>query len=370
MKILVSGASIAGLSTAYWLVRSGHDVTVVENSADPRRGGVAVDVRGEALEVAREMGVLDEVTRNRVPTEDIYYFLDAAGRVEAQFTPSTQFYDSPGDIEISRDSLSDILRAAVPPGARFRYGESVAAVRELADGVEVRLTDGTTQRVDLLVGADGMHSNVRRLVFGSEQRFVRHLGLYVGIVKRSAAGAGLAGSHVYNIPGRMVMLRGDGVDCSAVLGFRSAWLDYDFRDVAAQQEIVTDAFRAEPGWRVPEVVDEIGRDAHFYFDSVGQVRMDGWSEGRTVLVGDAGYCASFFSGMGTSLAMIGAASLARELAAAGDDLSVALPGYDRAMRPVVDEAHEMANGGADILFPVTAEDIEERNARLREAARA
>jgi len=368
MKILISGASIAGLSTAYWMARDDHEVTVVETSRDPRRGGVAVDVRGEALDVARSMGLLDEIASSRVPTEDIYYFLNSRSEVEATFEPSTQFYDSPDDIEISRDRLSDILQEAVPDSVAFRYDSSIESVEQDRDGVTARLTDGTTLGADLLVGADGMRSNVRTLVFGPEEMFVHHLGLYVAIVKRCAAGVGLSGSHVYNTPGRMVMLRGDGVDCSALLGFRSEWIDYDFRDIEAQRSIVVAAFQDEPAWKVPQVIDEVRRAPDFYFDSVGQIRMDSWSRGHTVLVGDAAYCASFFSGMGTSLAMVGAATLARELRAARGDLARALAGYDTGMRQMVDDSQAMAADGAAILFPATAEDIAARNDQMRQAS--
>ncbi|MFI5613719.1 FAD-dependent monooxygenase [Amycolatopsis sp. NPDC051903] len=362
MKVLICGGSIAGLSTALFLARAGHDVTLAESWSGPRRGGIAIDVRGAALGVAREMGVYDEIVRGRVPNEDVYHFLDHAGREQARFTPATQFYDSPGDIEISRDRLCDILRRAVPSQVDFRYETTVVRV---GDGPRVYLSDGTTHDVDLLVGADGMHSTVRKLVFGPEVRFARHLGLYVAIVKHCAAGAGLTGSHVYNTPGRMLMLRGDGTGCSALLGFRSAPLAYDFRDLAAQRDLVRAAFAGEIGWLVPDVLSELD-SPDFFFDSVGQIRAETWSRGPAVLVGDAGYCASFFSGMGTSLALLGAATLARCLAT-HDDLAAALRAYDTTLRPAVTAAHTLAGDGAALLFP---DDVAARDALLREAAGA
>jgi 2-polyprenyl-6-methoxyphenol hydroxylase-like FAD-dependent oxidoreductase len=165
----------------------------------------------------------------------------------------------------------------------------------------------------------------------------------------------------------MVMLRGDGHDCSALLGFRSAPIDYDHRDIATQRAIVADAFAGDDAWRVPGVVAEVAGAEDFYFDAVAQIRMDSWSRGRVVLVGDAGYCASFFSGMGTTLAMVGAATLARALDDLDDpaaDPTAALARYEAAMRPVVDEAQAMADGGAAILFPPTREAIEQRNATV------
>ena len=367
MHIIISGASIAGLSTAYWLAHTGHDVTVVELAPTARRGGVAIDVRGEALDVAKEMGIHDEVLEARVPVADVYRFLDAQGAVQATFEPAVDFYDSPEDIEISRDRLSDILEAAVPESVRMLNGLTITTLEDHGDEVVVTLSDGSVHRADLVVGADGMHSNVRALAFGPERDYVHHLGLYVAIVKRCRAGHGLEGSHVYNSPGRMLMLRGDGRDCSALLGFRSAPIDYDFRDVAAQRRIVREAFRDDRSWKLPEVVDEVETAEEFYFDAAAQIRMPSWRSGRVVLMGDAAFCASFFSGMGTSLAMVGARRLAQALSADGD-LLAALEHYEVGMRPVVDRAQAMAGDGAAILFPPTDEAIEERNRQMVAAA--
>lgn len=364
MDIIVSGASIAGLSTAHWFARAGHQVTVVETSPGSRRGGIAVDVRGAALHVAKDMGIHDELLRLRVPTPDIYYFLDAEGEVQAIFNSAVQFYDSPDDVEISRDRLSSILQAAVPDGVDFRYGVSIERIRDGGELVEVTLSDGSICHSSLVVGADGMHSNVRSLAFGPEDQYVRNLGLYVAIVKRCRTGRGLEGSHVYNSPGRMLMLRGDGHDCSALLGFRSDPIEYDFRDLGAQRRLVQDAFRGDQAWMLPQITGEVDTADDFYFDSVGQIKMPSWRSGRVVLVGDAGYCASLFSGMGTTLAMLGAFHLAEAIEST-DDLDVAMDRYEAAMRPIVDEAQAMADGGAAILFPATTDAIEERNNELR-----
>jgi 2-polyprenyl-6-methoxyphenol hydroxylase-like FAD-dependent oxidoreductase len=367
LDVLISGGSIAGLSTARWLGRHGHDVTLLERADGLRSGGVAVDVRGAALDVVRDMGILEEISARRVPTDDVYYFLDAAGDVQATFTPSTQFYDSPEDIEISRDTLAEILLRAVPPTARLLFDTWIEEIDDSANGVYARLSDGSTRRFDLIVGADGMHSGVRQLVFGAEARFVHHLGLYVAIVKDCPTDAPVAGSHVYNEPGRMVMLRGDGRQCSAFAGFRSEWFEYDYRDLDSHKRYVRAAFADDRGWKVPAIMAEVERARDLYFDSVSQIRMERWTSGRVALVGDAGYAPSFFSGMGTSLALVGAATLAREIEAAEHDLPLALAGYDRRMRPIVDEAQGMADGGAAILFPRTAEEILARNAMVREA---
>lgn len=362
MDVVISGASVAGLSTAHLLARAGHAVTVIERALGPRQGGVAVDVRGGALEVARRMGVLDAISSARVSYEDRFDFLNADGEVAASFCPNADLYESPDDIEISRDLLGDILRDAVPHDVDIIYGASVEGVENLPEGLSVRVDGHGVIRADLLVGADGMHSRVRQLAFGPEDEFLHHLGLYVAVLRRSELGQDVCGSQVYNVPGRMVMLRGDGKDCSALLGFRSEWIEYDHRALDEHKSIVTDAFRDVVDWKVPAVLAELNQSEDMYFDSVSQIRMPSRVSDRTVLVGDAGYCASFFSGMGTSLAMEGAATLADALAECGNDVQAALALYDERITPIVVAAQALAGDGAAILFPETSEDIVQRNA--------
>lgn len=368
MDVVISGASVAGLTTAHLLASAGHVVTVVERSDRPRHGGVAVDVRGEALDVARRMGVLEAIERARVTYEDRFDFVGPDGELSASFCPSADFYESPADIEISRDVLGDILRAAVPPEVTVVYGSWIDRIQEDATGASVVVHGHGTLRADLVVGADGMHSRVRQLVFGAESRFLHHLGLYVAVLRRSDQGADVHGSEVFNVPGRMVMLRGDGQECSALVGFRSDWVDYDHRDVDVHKSMVADAFRDVVAWRVPEVLAEIAASDELYFDSVSQIRMPTRVSGRAVLVGDAGYCASFFSGMGTTLAMQGAATLADSLTSCGDDVPAALATYDRLIAPIAEAAQALAGEGAAILFPATADAIAARNADLTAAS--
>lgn len=364
MDVVISGASVAGLSTAHLLAAAGHAVTVVERSDAPRQGGVAVDVRGDALEVARRMGILEHIERSRVTYEDRFDFIGADGQVAASFCPNEDFYDSPDDIEISRDVLADILRDAVPDSVTVLYGTWIERIEEHPDGATVSLHGHPPLHADLVVGADGMHSRVRQLMFGAEPEFVHHLGLFVAVLRRSAQGHDVHGSEVFNVPGRMLMLRGDGEDCSALLGFRSDWIDYDHRDLDAHRAMVRDAFDGVRGWKVPAVLAEVATSDDLYFDSVSQIRMPTRVSGRTVLVGDAGYCASFFSGMGTSLAMQGAATLADALAATDGDVPAALALYDQRIAPIAEAAQALAGDGAAILFPETAEAIEARNEQL------
>ncbi|MEV5807232.1 FAD-dependent monooxygenase [Streptomyces parvulus] len=364
MDILVVGGSIAGLSAAVVLGARGHRLTVIEQAAGRRSGGVAIDVRGRALETARAMGVLDDIHASRITANAVWNFVDSEGSVQGSWHIADELYDSPDDIELLRDRLAEILAARVPRDVVFRYDETLTDLTQDATGVTASYAGRAPERFDLVVGADGLHSTVRRIAFGPERDFLHHLGSYVGLVRGAHRLADLSGMQIYNVPGRVLSVAADNPEPVAMLAFRSPWLDYDFRDTDAQKRLVLEAFDDVSGWRVPDALAEVRACDNFYFDSIAQVRMPGWSSGRVVLVGDSGYGPSFFSGMGSSLAMIGAESLA---AALSDETSVenALRQYERQMRPHVDDAQSMALDGMDWLFPETQEGIDERNAAWR-----
>ncbi|MGC2977877.1 FAD-dependent monooxygenase [Brevibacterium sp. FAM 25378] len=363
MKIVINGASIAGLSTAAVLGRTGHDVTLIEHSRAVRSGGIAVDVRGEALDVAVRLGISDELQRNRVGYGAGFEFIDSRGQVDAIIEPNESVYDSPDDLEISRDALAGIITSAIPESVNWVLGSTIDDITELPDGrASVCIRGQDPQIADLVVGADGLHSRVRRLAFGLEREFLKYLGLYVGVLRRCTTSIEVPATTVYNEPGRLVLVRGDGRECSAVLGFTSEWMDYDYHDIDAQRTLMISAFDGVDGWRTPELVAEVEESDDFYFDSVCQVIMSSWHQGPVVLVGDSGYCASFFSGMGTSLAMQGAMALGDALEAEGDVRS-ALDVYGARMRPVVDAAQAIAAEGTSLLFPRGESEIAARNAR-------
>lgn len=373
-NILISGAGIAGPTLAYWLHRYGFHPTVVERAPEPRTGGHAVDIRGTARQVAERMGIVAQVRRAHTGARGMA-FIDRDGRHVATMSTDV-FGDSGGpvaEMAILRTDLARILYDATHDTTDYVFGDSITAVAQDAHGVHVEFGSGRSGRYDLLVGADGVRSRTRHLVFGPEQNYLHDLGCYVSLFTVPTT-LDLAGWQLmYTVPagngrpGRTAGLRPRAEPGTAVAGFflRSEPLPIDRNDIDEQKRLVVRTFEGD-GWEIPRILPAIRDAPDFYFDRVHQVQVDTWSHGRTVLLGDAGYCASPMSGIGTSLALVGAYILAGELAAADGDHHVAYPAYERAMRGFADSAQEFARGAGDGgLMPDSRAQLWLRNQSVR-----
>lgn len=373
-SILISGAGIAGPALAYWLHRYGFRPTVVERAPEPRSGGHAVDIRGTAREVAARMGIVAQVRAANTGARGMA-FVDASGKRVA--TMGAEVFGHSGgpvaELSIRRTDLARILYDVTRDDVEYVFDETITAVEQDDDGVHVRFRHGGTRRFDLLVGADGVHSNIRRLVFGPEQRYLRDLGCYLSLFTTATELDHDGWRLMYTVPagngrpGRTAGIYPQPEPGTALAGFflRSAPLRYDRNDIDEQKRIVIRAFE-EDGWEVPRMLADIWDAPDFYFDRVLQVEVDTWSRGRTVLLGDAGYCASPMSGIGTSLALVGAYVLAGELAAADGDHARAYAAYEQKMRRFVDRAQKFARGAGDGgLMPDSHRQIRLRNRAVR-----
>ncbi|MGC9540097.1 FAD-dependent monooxygenase [Streptomyces sp. UG1] len=364
--VLVSGASIAGPAVAFWLHRFGFAVTVVEKSAGPRSGGYPVDVRGTAVEVARRMGILPQLHKAHIRSRRLT-FLDADGSQVAVVHPQSVAGGVEGhDVEVPRGELTDVLYGAVRDEVEFVFEDSIDALTEHEHGVDVTFRSGLQRGFDLVLGADGLHSHTRKLVFGPERRFHRYLGYRFAIFPMPNT-FGL--SHevlMWNTPGRAAALYavGDSEELHAFLNFADPEPPREaLRDPEAQRDLVAATF-ADDGWEIPAMVAAMRHADDPFFDSVSQVRMPYWSSGRVGLVGDAAYAPSFLTGQGSSLALVGAYLLACSLAAHRDH-SAAFAAYERDIRGFVEHNQAQVGRGDAALFPTTAEALERRNARLR-----
>lgn len=351
--ILVSGASIAGLSLAYWLDRYGFDVTVVERAPAPRPGGQAVDLRGVAKDVAERMGILEQIRKVSVDERGLAH-VDENGEWKA--TMPAELFGGEGavaEIEILRGDLTDILHEAAGQDVEYIFDDSIASLTETADGMHVTFERSAPRRFDIVVGADGLHSRTRKLAMGPESQFVKNLGAYTAFFTIPVDGLDL--DHwflLHSMPGgRLSAIRPEGPgSAKAMFTFLSPELDYDRHDLDQQRKIL--AAKYEGGtWETPRLLDAMWDAPDFYFDSISQVHMDAWSKGRVVLLGDSAFCGSPISGNGTALAMVGAYVLAGELAAAAGDHVTAFARYESEMRPYVAECQKLPPGGVNGMLP-------------------
>lgn len=333
MRVLISGAGIAGLTVAYWLKHYGFTPTIVERSPKLLTGGYKIDIRGSALQVLRRMGIYDAVSLQSTDMQGAS-LVDKDGNVINKLSGEAFGNRSGDDVEILRGALCQILREQISD-VEIIFGDSIQEISELSHEVEVKFKKASSRKFDLIIGADGSHSNVRQLVFGDESRFSRDMGIY---------------SCVFSVPNylnldrwemqyseldKMVALwnsRGDSM-MKASFGFTHA-APINLDDSFEQQQILKRVYNQVKG-EVPELLKLMSEAPDFYFDVANLINMDHWSNGRVILLGDAAYCASPMSGQGTSLALIGAHILAGELACSSGAYQKAFSQYEQTLRPFV-----------------------------------
>lgn len=338
MKVLISGASVAGPALACLLYRDGFDVTVVERAAAHRMSGYAVDFRDEALDVLEDLGILAEVREHDTKMRGTT-LIDERG-AETGRLPAEAFA---GELEVPKRELTRILYRITSGRVNYVFGDSISAMSQHESGVTVWFDHSAPRDFDLVFGADGLYSRVRRLTFGSDPGALRHLGLSgVGFSTGNYLGLDHVGL-LRQFGGTAVYLfsAGEPDRLTASLSFATASSGLDRRGRDEQEEAVRTAFVGH-GWEVPRLLAAMSQAGDFYFSSASQVRLDRWSRGRVALVGDAGYCAAPTSGMGTSQALIGARTLARSLALARGDHRAAFGAYETELRPYV--ARNQAEG--------------------------
>ncbi|MFB9687387.1 FAD-dependent monooxygenase [Amycolatopsis plumensis] len=341
-RVLVAGASIAGPALAHWLRRRGAEVTVVERAPGLRPGGQAVDARGVAKEVIRLMGLDAAVRAARTETAGAHH-VDADGNVLETFSAEDDGGDGYiADIEILRGDLSQVLYDDTRDGVEYLFGDRIAELAQDADGVDVTFASGSRRRFDLVIGADGLHSALRAMVFGPRERFVRHLGMVLAFYSVPNEFGIDRWVLDYQHEGRSAGLRPlkDDTRAMAMLSFPADGFDVDHRDIEAQKNLLRERM-AGLGWRTAEILAHLDDTPDFYLDQVAQVVMDRWSHGRVGLIGDAAFCSSPMSGGGTGLALVGAYLLAGELAAAGWDPEAGFAAYETLMRPYVEANQEI-----------------------------
>jgi 2-polyprenyl-6-methoxyphenol hydroxylase-like FAD-dependent oxidoreductase len=362
--VLVSGASFAGLATAYWLSRLGSRVTIVESAAGLRRGGTPVDIEGETIDILTRMGLIEAVRAKALPPRG-FEFKDAddttLGSIGIDADPTAD-----ARYEIHRDDLLDILFGAVADRVDILFGQSIDRLDQDDDGVTVTFANGDTRDYALVFGCDGNRSNTRKLLFGDGEQFIHFMGGYFFLKVVPHTGLLPANrSQVFGVPGRMAMLNGYHDRTDIGFGFRTdVEIDYDYRNRAQQRRLIHDRFD-RLGWKVPAMLAAVAGDDDFYFDRINQVRMPCWSRGRVVLVGDAGYCVSPLAGFGGSMAIIGAGRLGQALERHPHDYAAAFRLYEDGLRPFVEQVQERAaTNGLAMMLPADEAELATRDRML------
>lgn len=331
-EVLISGASIAGLSAAWWMHQLGYLVTVVEKASQPRVNGAAVDFKGDAIEVVKRMGLYEQLRKHRLHC-DLIEFKNEAGQTQHSF----QLPDGEGDeIEIERDAFVEVLFADLKPKVTFLFNTSITALDETPEGVAAQLVGGLTRVFHLVLGCDGVHSTVRKLWFGEEARYAHFLQAYgsITIVNKLLVKEGT--QQIYRVPGKSIALNAYNGKTDVVFNFVSEReITFDYRDKAHQRQLLMAQFE-DQGWRSAELLEELRQSDNFYFIEYYQIKMPSWTKGRVALVGDAAYCVSPAAGRGGSVALSGAAILADALHTHQGDYSRAFDDYNKTFRPFID----------------------------------
>ncbi|MEZ0542227.1 FAD-dependent monooxygenase [Fibrella arboris] len=349
-KVLIAGASIAGPTLAFWLVKYGFEVTIIERSDSLRLGGQNVDVNGPAEQIVRKMGI-ESAIRAANTSEVGLQFIGQHGQVVAAF-PKEGAISGTRELEILRGDLVSILYDCTKQNVAYRFGDSIVGLEQHPDTVTVTFSSGKKEAFQLVICADGVRSGTRRLVFGNEPTF-RYLGLYTAYLTIPRQDTDTNWWRWYTATDRRVlMLRPDNQGTiRASVAFLEPDEAYEKLSPAAQKDVLKTKL-AGAGWEADRLIDAIDRTEDVYFDKIGQIIAPRWSAGRVAMIGDAAYCPTPLTGKGVTLAMVGAYILAGELAS-HERHQDAFAAYEKRMRPYVDEVQKLPPGVPWIVYPAT-----------------
>lgn len=347
-KVLISGASIAGPTLAYWLNRYGFKTTIVERAESLRLGGQNVDIKGAAQRVAQLMGIEDEI-RAADTGELGVRFVNENNIVKAEL-PKGESNLGTNELEILRGDFVKILYQHTKDNVEYIFGNQIIAIDEFENGVHVTFMNGEIKDFDLVICADGIRSRTRQIIFGDEP-IVRPVGLYVSYFTIPKTPSDSRWARWYNATGsRVIVMRPDNEGTTrASFSFLSEPKGYEKLSVAEQKEILKQKF-SDAGWEATRILSAIESDTDIYFDAISQVIAPRWSKGRCAMTGDAAYCPSPLTGMGVGLSVLGAYILAGEIAK-NTDYQKAFAAYEKVFRPYVTKIQKLPPGVPKLAHP-------------------
>lgn len=363
--VLISGVGIAGPTSAFWLKAAGLQPTLIEQAPAPRDGGYVIDFWGLGYDIAERMGLIEEINRVGYHVRDMRV-VDAKGKRISGFGTSV-FLELTGGryVTIARNALSQLLLKKVNRSIETIFGDEIIKLDDQQSHVSVQFKSGAERQFDFVVGADGLHSGVRRLVFGAQDHFEKSLGYVVAAFEVSGYLPRNEDVYVmYNEPGRMVgrvSLRDDKTLFLFIFAYTA---ETPIHDLPAQKRLLRTKF-GKSGWECPSILDALDDAPNLYFDRVSQIRMQHWSRGRIALVGDAAYCVSLLAGQGSALAMTGAYVLAGEFAKAAGQHDIAFANYEELLRSFIERKQRGAVGFGSALAPKTRLGLLFRNLIMR-----
>ena len=363
MKIAINGAGIAGTALAFWLQRAGHEVLLVEESNQLRSGGYIVDFWGIGYDVAKKMGLVERIRERGYQVNEVR-LVDDQGLPVGGFDLNVLRESTRGRFtSVKRSDIAAVMYEALGGKVETLFGDSIARIDEQAERVRIGFDHAAGREVDLVIGADGLHSRVRRLCFDAEAERVVSLGYHVAAFE--AQGYRPRDELVYimhSVPGRQVSrftMRGDTTLFLFVL--RDEYLPTQAPHGDAQKKALLKHAFGDAGWECPRILAALEAADELYFDQVSQVRMPSWSQGRVALLGDAAACVSLLAGEGTGLAMAEAYVLAGELQRAQDDYHAAFARYQERLHSFLVDKQTSAAKFASTFAPKTAAGITIRN---------
>jgi len=351
-NILISGAGIAGVSLAFWLKKFGFNPTIIEVSPKLREGGYAIDFMGAGFDVAEKMGIISDLEIADLNISNIAFVgKDNIEKSSMDYQKVKKVLKNRA-FTILRSDLAKVIYNSLDKETEIIFGDSIKHIEQDEEKVSVMFKSGLTRSFDLLVGADGLHSIVRNLIFGEESQFEKYYGYYTSsFTMNNYSNEGRAFS-MFNVPNKQVAVYTISKEKAASFFIFTApeKLNYEHHDIDKQKQILKNEFM-NTGWKCPELLSKIDTTSDFYFDSISQIQIEKWSKGRVSLVGDACYCPSLLSGKGSTLAMVGAYILAGELKLANGNYKTAYEEYEKLLKPFMEKKQKSAQAFAKSFVP-------------------
>ena len=350
-NILISGAGISGLTLAYWLQKNGFSPTVIEKRKDLHARGYMIDFYGSGYDVSEKMGLIQQLEERskQYPLSKVK-FVDRNGRPRAtldvnKFREVLKHRYFP----IMRGDLETVIYESIKDEVPIRFGVSATKLEVQKEAVEVELSNGKSERYDLVIGADGIHSNIRKLMWGEEEPFKHFLGFYVAcsVIDNFFDTQDTFLGHfepklqasVYSIGGNKL---------ATFFGLKSEQINAHGRK---EQMEFLDGRLANLGWVIPQLLEGTKKSDDFFFDEASQIKLDEWHKGRVALVGDACQCLTLLAGQGASMGMAGGYMLADELRKAEGNYKIAFPAYQQRLKPDIEQKQKEARGLAGSFVP-------------------